>query len=92
MWNSFWSLFTVFSQIYSDRHTDTQTHTLEWGGHWELNRWCKNEQFDVGRNMYEDKVVGQTVPDKFATIVKVKMINANKNKLSTLHWENRKVL
>lgn len=42
--------------------------------------------------MYEDKVVGQAVPDKFATVVKVKMINANKNKLSTLHWENRKVL
>lgn len=40
--------------------------------------------------MYEDKVVGQTVPDEFATIVKVKMINANKNKLNTLCWDNRK--
>lgn len=38
--------------------------------------------------MYEVKVVGKTVPDKFATIVK--MINANKNKLSILHWDNRK--
>lgn len=40
--------------------------------------------------MYKDKVVGQTVPDEFATIVKVKMINANKNKLNTLCWDNRK--